>query len=424
MFLRSSDSSDATKRSGQTQALWHTARYRRWLLWRYRVWHPGHAAVLFRRRRAKVADDAVHLQAAAEWLGRAQDASGDGGVVGRYTLRRGWTSSYPETTGYIVPTFLALGATLDPGYIDRARRSVEFLLRLQLEEGGFPGNEIAINSTRPSAFNTGQIINGLLAWHQHTGDPTALSAARRAADWLLSIQDADGAWRQWCYWKTAGCYTAHLACWLADLGVYCDDERYRTGALRHLDWVLSHREPTTGWIDHCGFNAEEHNLRLADLHTISYTLAGMLHTAVLLHRPDAIDAVRAAAGQVAGVMARLGWLPGALDWQWHQRADSASLTGNVQMALIWMRLRQETGDDAWLTPAYRAIDLVKRTQLLESPNAGLRGAIAGADPFWGRYNAASMLSWATKFFIDALMMKAEIKETPCLPSLVGIDSRV
>lgn len=411
MFFRTPPSVPASAQSpSPASQLWHSARFRRWLLWRYRIWVPGHAAALFRSSGAgAVMDDAVHLRAAADWLARAQDASGDDGVIGRYTLQRGWTSSYPETTGYIIPTFLKLGAATDERFVDRARRSTAFLIRRQLDSGAFAANEVALNSDRPSAFNTGQIINGLLSWHQHSGDADALTSARRAADWLLSVQDADGAWRQWCYWNVAACYSAHLSCWIAELGVFCDDERYRASAGRHLDWVLGHRVAQTGWIDNCGFNIEEQNLRLADLHTIAYTLAGMLHTGILLGRRDAIDAVIAAARQVAGVLERAGWLPGALDWQWRPCADSASLTGNVQMALVWMRLRNETGDDAWLEPANRAIDLVKRTQLLDSTNPGLRGGIAGADPFWGRYNRTSILSWATKFFIDALIVKADMR---------------
>ena len=43
------------------------------------------------------------------WLGRAQDnsISNDGGVARHFSLINGWSSSYPETTGYIVPTMLA-----------------------------------------------------------------------------------------------------------------------------------------------------------------------------------------------------------------------------------------------------------------------------------------------------------------------------
>jgi len=42
------------------------------------------------------------------WLERAQDSSltHDGGVARHYSLIDGWGSSYPETTGYIIPTIL------------------------------------------------------------------------------------------------------------------------------------------------------------------------------------------------------------------------------------------------------------------------------------------------------------------------------
>jgi hypothetical protein len=44
-----------------------------------------------------------------EWLGRAQDQSTthDGGVAKNFSLISGWSSSYPETTGYIIPTLVA-----------------------------------------------------------------------------------------------------------------------------------------------------------------------------------------------------------------------------------------------------------------------------------------------------------------------------
>ena len=45
------------------------------------------------------------------WLGRAQDysATADGGVARDFNLVSGWATSYPETTGYIVPTMIEYG---------------------------------------------------------------------------------------------------------------------------------------------------------------------------------------------------------------------------------------------------------------------------------------------------------------------------
>src|SRR5207244_2120129 len=79
------------------------------------VWNPSASAYIVRANLVSgdsVPSDTEALHAAAAWLCRAQDASTDGGVSGRYLLSRGWTSSYPETTGYIVPTLLALATAL------------------------------------------------------------------------------------------------------------------------------------------------------------------------------------------------------------------------------------------------------------------------------------------------------------------------
>ena len=48
---------------------------------------------------------------ALAWIARAQDhsLSADGGVARHYCLVTGWGTSYPETTGYIVPTIIREG---------------------------------------------------------------------------------------------------------------------------------------------------------------------------------------------------------------------------------------------------------------------------------------------------------------------------
>ena len=51
------------------------------------------------------------ISEALQWIGRAQDnaPSADGGVARHYCLITGWGASYPETTGYIVPTIIREG---------------------------------------------------------------------------------------------------------------------------------------------------------------------------------------------------------------------------------------------------------------------------------------------------------------------------
>ncbi len=67
-------------------------------------------------------------------------------------------------------------------------------------------------------------------------------AAGRAVQWLLSVQDPDGAFRRYTYEDRAGTYSAHLACWLAEWGDYAADRAALAAAGRHLDWTLAHRQ--------------------------------------------------------------------------------------------------------------------------------------------------------------------------------------
>ena len=73
------------------------------------------------------------------WIYRAQDANGDGGVSHSYLIGTGWMRSYPETTGYIIPTLLNWHATTqDDEPRRRALAMADWELGLQLDSGAIP----------------------------------------------------------------------------------------------------------------------------------------------------------------------------------------------------------------------------------------------------------------------------------------------
>lgn len=380
-----------------------------------RVWRPQHARLFWSqiigrdRNRITGLQDRDHLVAAANWLQRAQDVMNDGGVCGRYLLDVGWTSSYPETTGYIIPTLLALAKELeDASFKARAGQCVEFLLSIQLSEGAFPGAEIHENRTEPSVFNTAQIVSGLVAWHAATGDTRALDAAHRAAEWLLSVQDTDGAWRKYVYEGVAATYSAYASCWLAEFGDYTGVPAYLDAARRHLDWVLRYQDPESGWFDLADFSEEGHKARTAVTHSLAYTLWGVLRTSEILNRSDGIQAVCKAAMRVARRLELSRWLPGELNSDWRAVAHYTCLTGNAQMALVWFRLFTHTGDATLVSAALKALDLVKRAQPMFLSDPNIRGGVPGSDPLWGNYMYCAIPNWAAKFFVDALLEKKRV----------------
>ncbi|GAH39067.1 unnamed protein product, partial [marine sediment metagenome] len=71
-----------------------------------------------------------HLQAAMNWLKYAQDVDQSGGISAGYCFRRGWLPSYPETTGYIIPTFLDYYHFINKEeYLRRAVKMADWLFK-------------------------------------------------------------------------------------------------------------------------------------------------------------------------------------------------------------------------------------------------------------------------------------------------------
>src|ERR1700730_10175750 len=70
------------------------------------------------------------LNEGVAWIGRAQhhSLSADGGVPRHYCLVTGWGTSYPETTGYIIPTIIREAhCSGDVSLLERARKMLDWL---------------------------------------------------------------------------------------------------------------------------------------------------------------------------------------------------------------------------------------------------------------------------------------------------------
>src|SRR5207249_1426634 len=83
-----------------------------------------------------------------------------------------------------------------PELVELAIRKADWICSLQYENGALPGGHVA-NGVKgpPSIFNTGQMMLGLIAACDHTGDRHYLDVASRAAQWLAGeVDEAEGTW--------------------------------------------------------------------------------------------------------------------------------------------------------------------------------------------------------------------------------------
>jgi len=335
-----------------------------------------------------------HLREAVAWIYRAQDATPDRGVSHSYRLGKGWALSYPETTGYIIPTLLNWASV--SGETDAERRALEMAdweIEVQNPQGGVP----SLNDGRPVVFDTGQVLFGLLAAFRKTSDARYRDAAFRAAEWLLAAQDEDGAWREA---ERARVYNARTAWALAEAAPVLENSRYAEHARAFFEWAAG-EEVANGWFRSNCLNDDERPL----LHTIAYTAQGQLETGLLLGNAALIESAHRTARSLAKGVEPNGRMPGRFDRNWNGAAGWACLTGMAQTVIVWRRLDLISANPEYKDVADRAMDFLLSKHDILSNNPGTRGGIKGSFPVNGAYCRYLLPNWATKFFIDALLLE-------------------
>lgn len=347
------------------------------------------------------------LDAAAEWIARAQEATGCGGVSAYYDVaKRCWAGAYPETTGYIIPTFFRYATFSGKDeYRTRAMRMAAWESDIQLANGGVRAGTMDAREAVPTIFNTGQVLFGWLAAWREAGDVRSRDSAMRAADWLVAALDPDGAWRRFASpfaSHALNTYNTRVAFALAMAGRDLAEPSYLDAAVRNVAWALTQMH-SNGWLEN---NDLEDNSRPLT-HTIAYATRGIMEVGLIAGNASFVDAASRIARAVAATQRHDGALPGRLDSNWRPAVRWSCVTGNAQMAIIWQRLAEATGDDTWRQAAENANRFNLSVQDLATHDERVRGSIPGSHPRSGGYMKNRYPNWAAKFFMDALMLQIE-----------------
>ena len=350
--------------------------------------------------------DNIYLDAAIDWLCRAMDACNGNGVSAAYYLSKGWDVAYPETSGYILSTFLSRAdMTGNEDLITRAVKIGEWEISIQSPDGAVFSSPKILNKR---IFNTGQVILGWIDLFERTQRQEFLDAAIRAGEWLFREQEKDGTWvkNTHCGART---YHARVDWALLKLENLTRNEQFGIAAEKNLNWVLSCAN-TLGWFSDCGF--EDH---LPITHVIDYTLRGLLECHLASDRAVALNIVpliKTAATNLCHIVNTTslrgikGMIPGSFNESWNSPDTFSCLTGNAQIAGLFYRMSRTVGDTGGLVEAADLlISALNRTVCTCSTLQGAKGAIAGSYPFWQGYGVNCWPNWATKFYADALMMK-------------------
>lgn len=316
--------------------------------------------------------DREHLEAAIEWLSHSHNVSDGSGSAATYNLVLGWGKQYPETTGYIIPTLYDYAENNpDSDAFERATLMAKWLCSIQHAAGSVP--EGTGETDDPNVFNTGQAIFGLVEAYRQTGTEQFRTATREACEWLVDVQDDSGAWSQFDYKGHTHTYTTRVGWALAETATILDEREdvYRHAARKNFEWALGKRR-SNGWFEHASFTPESDPY----LHTIAYTIRGLLEGSQLVNDEELFEAAKDSADALLDLRQHDGSLKGACDDQWSPTWYYC-LPGNAQMALIWLRLYEITGRREYLTTARSTAEFLKRHQPLTGPEH-IRGGLPGS----------------------------------------------
>ena len=367
-----------------------------------------------RNRKISIAD---HLDAAAQWICRAQDATPDDGVARSYSLvyqpyfkRKGWFPSYPETTGYIIPSMFDYAhLTGRQDIYDRAVRMAQWETAVQMENGAVQGGTIADKPT-PAIFNTGQVIFGWLRAYEETGKERFIGSAVKAGKYLIANQEADGAWRKNLSNFVSDrmptfTYNTRTAWALFLLGEKVKKQAFTDGAIKNIEFAIE-QQHENGWFPNNCLSDPDQPL----LHTIAYCIRGILEIGDLSGNERYVQQAQKAADALLEKQRADGSLAGRFNAQWEGTGQWSCLTGDAQTSIIWNRLHGITGDDKYRNGAKKMNVYLKKRQLIFPGKKDIHGGICGSYPIHGLYGSFEILNWAVKFFIDALILERALGE--------------
>ena len=277
--------------------------------------------------------------------------------------------SYPEVTGYYIPSLIRWG------YRDIALNYTNWLLSIQKEDGSWYDTD----NKSPYIFDSGQILKGLLSIREIYSDKDKIDTSiKKGCEWILSCMDEEGqlvtpnqiAWGK----DTRTCSDViHIYC-LSPLieasKIYKKDE-YKEKALKIWNYYKTN------------YYNKIMNFSLLS-HFYAYLMEALLDI-------GEIEMAKIAMKRMEKYQKESGAIPA------YNNCDWVCSTGLFQLSLVWYRLGN-------YKCANKAFEYACK---LQNESGGWYGSYVSEDnpKEENKYFPSAEISWANKYFLDALYYK-------------------
>jgi glycosyltransferase involved in cell wall biosynthesis len=236
----------------------------------------------------------------------------------------------------------------------------------------------------------------MIALYKETSDQRYLESAEKSANWIISNQEQNGSWIKYSFNNIPHSYYSRVSLALLRLWQITNNNDYKNCALKNLNWVLEQQQ-ANGYFNHASF----YNDSNPPLHTIAYTIEGILESGLILNDQKLINSALLALTKICEINKIEQPIRSYRLNGWQKQNNQICLTGLAQISILLFKAYKHTNNDLFLNNAKNIIRTLEKYQIT-SNHKQINGAIAGSYPLWGKYMPMAYPNWAVKFFIDAL----------------------
>lgn len=282
---------------------------------------------------------------------------------------------YPEVTGYYIPSLLQWGER------DRAKAYAKYLCSIQKEDGSWYDSV----DKAPYVFDSAQILKGLVSIYPIM--PEVKSNILSGCDWLISNMNEEGRLKP----ATENCFAEDETFYSELIHTYCLTPLVNAAQLfNREEYALAAEKIKNYYVK----NFKDKILHFSLLsHFYAYVMEGLLDL-------GEVELVHEAMENLEKYQNPKGGIPGLYDVKW------VCSTGMFQIALVWFKL----GD---LEKGKKIFDYACLFQNESGgwfgsyPISVFNGLARGRKKAYYFPNAE--ISWANKYFLDALAYKEKLE---------------
>jgi uncharacterized protein YyaL (SSP411 family) len=374
----------------------------------YKLYKPSNARLYLLDKMKFVGRLPGHQQALEnvfQWIEASLKANGDGGSAAYYTLGRGWKASYPETTGYLIPTLYEYADySGSEKWSELARSAGEWLLSIQFENGAWQGGQTD-SGIGPRVFNTAMILDGMVECYEREGDDRYLKSGERGVHWLLDQTNSEGLFVHNNVSGGGSFDLLSLAC-MARVIQHLDKKEELFDRIRPLIDAHIQFQTENHWWRNCNFEGSFKDTAL--LHHLGYTLDGLVILSEIMGESRYFDTAYRTARKLMSLFEVNGTLPAysRSDWTYFQDLGgdhSYCLTGYSQLAIVFLKIARIRGDQRYQSTALKIIDIVSAIGNRRPGSEGVNFGLAGSFPIFGNYQPYQFVNWAAKYHAESIL---------------------